>query len=93
MTTQTHGVEFTDDGEGFDVAVCACGWQSEPVPGTDIAGDCWGAHLLASVDVEVDREIVRLRDALTHIANGHGAYESTQIARAALRSPDQGGDR
>lgn len=37
-------IEF-DESDGWDVAICSCGWESPPVPGKDIAADMWADHL------------------------------------------------
>jgi len=42
-----HGCEFDQDAEGFDFAVCSCGWQSPPTPGVDLAADLYGDHRAA----------------------------------------------
>lgn len=69
MTTH-HGLELDQDDEGWDVAFCMCGWTSPPVPGKEIAAECWADHrlvvwrdeLLGSLEVEQFRQ---LRDDLT----------------------------
>lgn len=39
-----HGLTLTHDDDGWDIAECACGWASPPVPGTDIAAEVWADH-------------------------------------------------
>lgn len=48
MDLTNHSLdEFAEREDGFDSAVCACGWETPPCPGHEEAANFWGQHLLA----------------------------------------------
>ena len=44
----THSLTLTDDGDGWDVAECSCGWVSPPCPDTEIAAEFYADHLVSA---------------------------------------------
>lgn len=40
------------EADGFDYAMCRCGWESPPCPGTEEAANFWGQHLLEVIAQE-----------------------------------------
>lgn len=46
MSEPLHALEDFDEDNGFDVAVCDCGWVGPPCPDKITAANFWGQHLL-----------------------------------------------
>ena len=40
----SHGFYYDNDGDGFVIGSCQCGWMSPPVPGVEDAADAYGDH-------------------------------------------------
>lgn len=42
-----HALDDIQQPDGWDVAVCGCGWEGPPCPDRVTAANFWGQHLLA----------------------------------------------
>lgn len=43
-----HCLEELTDEDGWDVAVCDCGWKSPPSPDKETAAEFWANHAVVS---------------------------------------------
>lgn len=50
-----HALNHLTLREGWDTAVCGCGWESPPCPDPTTAANFWGQHLLAVAESKRER--------------------------------------
>jgi hypothetical protein len=52
-----HSLELDLDADGWNIAVCECGWQSPGCPDPSTAAEVWGGHLIEAIEeplLEID---------------------------------------
>lgn len=48
--SEHDSMRFGVDQEGWDFAICECGWISPPSPGRETAAEFWADHISHSLD-------------------------------------------